>query len=266
MIDWGPFSLNGKNAIVTGGGAGIGWATVAMLSEAGANVVLADLDPGQADSKIGTLDRPESVSTISIDVADAEAGRRLVAHCVEAFGNVDILVNNAGIYPMVPMLETDETLFRKVIDVNLIGLAFISKAVALHMIDAGTSGGIINMASIDGLHPSMIGLAAYDSSKGGVVMFTKNLALELAPHGIAVNAIAPGGITTEGTSASQPVPEGMTVEAMQAAAQQYLDAKVPFRRMGDPDEIATVVVFLASDASSYMTGETIVVDGGMLLT
>ncbi|MEZ5175611.1 MAG: SDR family oxidoreductase [Acidimicrobiia bacterium] len=266
MTDWGPFSLAGKNAIVTGGGAGIGWACVERMVTAGASIVLADLDPDQAAGKVAGLDRPDAVSAIAVDVTNSDAGRTLVDHCVSKFGKVDILVNNAGIYPMVPMLEIDEALFRKVIDVNLVGLAFISKAVAEHMIEAGGGGRIINMASIDGLHPSMVGLAAYDASKGGVVMFTRNLALELAPHGIAVNAIAPGGITTEGTEASRTAPEGMTVEEMEALAAQMLAAKVPMGRMGEPHEIANAVVFLASEAASYMTGEVVVIDGGTLLT
>jgi 2-deoxy-D-gluconate 3-dehydrogenase len=133
------------------------------------------------------------------------------------------------------------------------------------MVDQGGGGAIINIASVDGLHPSMVGLAAYDASKGGVIMFTKNIALELAPHGIRVNAIAPGGITTEGTS--RPLAgSGMTQQQMQELQDNFIRTKIPLRRMGQPDDIATVAVFLASSATGYMTGETVVVDGGMLLT
>jgi 2-deoxy-D-gluconate 3-dehydrogenase len=131
------------------------------------------------------------------------------------------------------------------------------------MVEQGNGGKIINIASIDALHPSMVGLAAYDSSKGGVLMFTRAFALEMAQHGVNVNAIAPGGINTEGTS----VPlqnSGMTAEQMAAMMEQFA-AQIPVGRMGAPDDIAKVVVFLASPASDYVTGELIVVDGGRLL-
>jgi 2-deoxy-D-gluconate 3-dehydrogenase len=131
------------------------------------------------------------------------------------------------------------------------------------MIEQGSGGKIINVASIDSLHPSMIGLAAYDSSKGGVLMFTKAFALEVAQHGIAVNAIAPGGITTEGTAVPLQGSE-MSPEEMQAMMNQFA-ASIPLGRMGEPDDIAKVALFLASPAADYVTGELIVVDGGRLL-
>lgn len=129
----------------------------------------------------------------------------------------------------------------------------------------GDGGAIVNIASVDALHPSMVGLAAYDASKGGVWMFTRSLALELAPHGVRVNAIAPGGVRTEGTS--RPLQgSGMTAEQAEQFQAEFVSAKVPLGRMGDPDDIATAAVFLASPASRYVTGALLVVDGGMLLT
>ena len=170
-------------------------------------------------------------------------------------------MNNAGIFPSVPMLEMEPALFDKVIAINLKGLAFASKAAAAQMIKQGKGGKIINIASIDSLHPSMVGLAAYDASKGGVLMFTKNFALEVAPHGILVNAIAPGGITTEGTSG----PIGsLTKEQMEQVLEQFKQL-IPLGRMGEPDDIAKVTLVLASPAADYMTGGMIVVDGGRLL-
>jgi 2-deoxy-D-gluconate 3-dehydrogenase len=258
-----PFDLTGRAVIVTGGAMGIGFGIVQRFVQAGANVVLADLDGDLAVSKVAELEGPGKAVAVEVDVADPDAGRRLVDECVASFGAVDVLVNNAGIYPMTPLLDMTRQAWEKVIEVNLTGLAFISKAVGLRMKEQGTGGRIINIASIDSLHPSMVGLAAYDSSKGGVLMFTKAFALEMAPHGVTVNAIAPGGIATEGTAAPL-ADSGMTQEQMEEMTARFVEA-IPLRRMGEPDDIATVTVFLASDASRYMTGELLVVDGGALI-
>lgn len=263
-MSWGPFDLTGKSAIVTGGAMGIGFGIVSRFVEAGANVVLADLDGDLADKKAGALEGPGRAVALGIDVADPEAGPRLVEECVNSFGSVDILVNNAGIYPMTPMLQLSREAWQRVIDVNLTGLAFISQAVGARMAEQGTGGKIVNMASIDSLHPSMVGLAAYDSSKGGVLMFTKAFALEMAQHGVTVNAIAPGGIETEGAAAPLEG-SGMTEEQMEAMREHFI-AQIPLARMGEPDDIATAAVFLASPASDYVTGELLVIDGGRLLT
>jgi 2-deoxy-D-gluconate 3-dehydrogenase len=242
---------------------GIGHGIVTRFVQAGANVVVADLD-GEAASTVAkaAAGRGRAVS-MTVDVAADDAGEAIVSTCVGAFGSIDVLVNNAGIYPLSPMLQTTPELFDRVYRVNLRGLAFASKAAAARMIKQGGGGKIVNIASIDAFHPSMVGLAAYDASKGGVVMLTKALALEFGPHEIRVNGIAPGGITTEG--ASRPLAgSGMTAEQMRALTDEFI-RHVPLGRMGVPDDIATVAVFLASSASDYMTGETVIVDGGRLL-
>lgn len=247
--------LSGRTAIVTGGGMGIGLGIARRLHEAGAAVVIADLDPHAAEEAAGALAdlRPGSVVALQADVSEEESVERIVRATIERFGAIDVLVNNAGIYPMRPLAELDAATFRRVLEVNLTGLFLCTKAVSARMIERGMGGRIVNVTSIDALHPSSVGLAHYDASKHGAWGFTKNIALELAPHGILVNAIAPGGVLTPGVGAA----DQDTITAF--------EAMIPLGRMGDPDEIGRAALFLASDLSSYMTGAQIVVDGGRLL-
>jgi 2-deoxy-D-gluconate 3-dehydrogenase len=264
-----PGKLAAKVVIVTGAGSsgpgiGTGKGISVLFAREGAKVVLVDKIADRADETLQMIqaDGGEAV-VVTADLADMNAGAQVVDAAVSHFGGVDILVNNAGIYPMSPMLGLSREAWQKVIDVNLTGLAFASKAVGLRMVEQGRGGKIVNIASIDALHPSMVGLAAYDSSKGGVLMFTRAFALEMAQHGVTVNAIAPGGINTEGTAA--PLQDsGMTPEEMAAMTEQFA-AQIPLGRMGEADDIAKVAVFLASSGSDYITGELIVVDGGRLL-
>lgn len=250
----GLLDLVGRVAIVTGASKGIGLAIARRLHEAGAALVLADADP-DVESVAADFDdtRPGSALGARTDVSEEAAVAEMVSAAVERFGRIDILVNNAGIYPMSPVLDLDVGLLRRVLDVNLIGLIFCTRSVAQQMIEQGDGGRIVNITSIDAVHPSSEGLAAYDASKHGAWGFTKNVALELAPHHIWVNAIAPGGVLTPGV--------GDVGDETMAAFEQL----IPMGRMGDPDEIARAAVFLASDLSSYMTGAQIVVDGGRLL-
>lgn len=258
--DWGPFNLKGRNAIVTGGAMGIGYGITQRFVEAGANVVVADISP-VTDSVAEKLAAAGHAIAFKLDVADETACSAAVQRCVDEFGSLDILVNDAGIYPISPILDMTSEFLDHVLSVNLKGLVFMCQAAGRQMIKQGCGGKIVNVASIDAIHPSSVGLGAYDASKGGVVMFGKSLALELAPHGVTVNTIDPGGITTEGTSRSL---AGMTTAQTQAMLDAF-EQKIPLGRMGQPDEIATVAVFLASAASNYMTGSTVVVDGGYLL-
>jgi 2-deoxy-D-gluconate 3-dehydrogenase len=244
--------LSGKVAIVTGGALGIGNAIATRLAEAGAAVVIADRDAEKA--KVAAAAFTElgwKASAVATDVSDEAQVEAMIVHAVSTFGSVDIFVNNAGIYPSKPILEATAEDFEKTIHVNLKGAFFANKAAAKQMIAQGKGGKIINITSIDALHPSMVGLALYDASKHGLWGFTKNFALELAPHGITVNAIAPGMVATPGTGMG----EGFDA----------FIAKIPMGRMADADEIGKVALFLASDLSSYMTGSQVVVDGGFLL-
>ena len=259
-----PFRVEGKNAIVTGGAMGIGLGIATSLVDAGANVLIVDLDGDAARTAANGLEgRGTKVAWMEIDLTRDHAGEEVVSRCVEEFGSIDVLVNNAGIYPQMPMLEMTPEVFDRVYTLNLKALAFACQAAAKAMVDTGDGGAIVNIGSIDSFHPSMVGLAAYDASKGGVLMFTKNLALELAPHGIRVNMIAPGGITTPGVS--KPLQgSGMTPEQMEQMIATFT-ALIPLQRFGEPQEIGTAAVFLASPAASYITGTSLVVDGGRLL-
>jgi len=247
--------LTGRTAIVTGGAMGIGLGIARRLHEAGASVLVADLDAAAGEHAAEALRalRADSALAVRGDVSDPESVEHMVHAAVESFGGIDILVNNAGIYPMLPLRDLDVETFRRVIDVNLVGLFLCTKAASARMIAQGRGGRIVNITSIDALHPSMVGLAHYDASKHGAWGFTKNVALELAPHNISVNAIAPGGIRTPG------------IGDMDDTALKGFEAMIPMRRMGDPDDIARATLFLASELSSYMTGSQIVVDGGRLL-
>lgn len=251
-------SLEGKTAFVTGAAAGIGEAIAKRLHEAGASVVVADLNKEAADSLAVVLNglRAGSAAGFGLDVSHAAEVDAAFDYALQQFSSIDILVNNAGIFPMVPLADMTEENFMKVIDVNLRGVFLCTKRASEIMKQQGKGGKIINITSIDALHPSMVGLAHYDASKHGVWGFTKNIALELAPFNIAVNAIAPGAIATPGVGAI----DGKLPEVMADMAK-----KIPMGRFADPDEIGKVALFVASDASSYMTGSQIVVDGGMLL-
>lgn len=256
--------LDEKTAIVTGGAAGIGYGIAARLADAGANVVIADVDEVQAKAAADQLGATGfAVTAVQADVGDETHVTRLVETAIGTHGAIDILVNNAGIYPNQLVMDMTAADFERVLRVNLHGLFLCTRHVARHMIERGAGGRIINITSIDALHPSSAGLAHYDASKHGAWGFTKNVALELAPHGIWVNAIAPGGIATPGVAAAQSaVPAG----ADMAAVLEAFLAKIPMKRLGEPDDIGRATLFLASELSSYTTGTQIVVDGGALLS
>jgi 2-deoxy-D-gluconate 3-dehydrogenase len=259
-------SLDGQQAVITGAAMGIGKGIALRLAEAGAAVLLADVD-GEAVATTA-----KELTNLGFDarsvVADISEESDVVAMCgdVKSQGDgVDILVNNAGIFPMAPIHSMTPADFDTVIRVNLRGTFLCTKYASALMIEQGRGGRIVNITSIDALHPSMVGLAHYDASKHGMWGFTKTTALELAPHGIRVNAIAPGGIATPGVAALQGAGDGQGGPDPAESIARF-EAAIPMGRMGEPDDVARVALFLASDLSSYMTGSQIVVDGGALLT
>jgi 2-deoxy-D-gluconate 3-dehydrogenase len=258
--------LSGQSAIVTGGAGGIGLGISRRLAEAGASVLIADIDGEGARLAAKELSgegyRAEGMAA---DVADEFDVCDVIDEAVHLLGGIDIMVNNAGIYPNVPLARLEPDSFDRVVAVNLRGVYLFTKFASELMKTQGHGGRIINVTSIDALHPSMIGLAAYDATKHGVWGFTKNAAAELAPYGILVNAVAPGGVTTPGTQGMIDEEAGEPGEDGAQALQAAFAAKIPMRRMGEPDEIGKVVLFLASDMASYMSGSQVVVDGGALL-
>ena len=254
--------LSGRTAIVTGAGMGIGQAIARRLAEAGAAVVIADADAEAAESTAKELrDAGLEARAVHCDVSVDGDVQALVHQATAWHGSLDVLVNNAGIFPITPVLDMTPAQFDHVLAVNLRGTFLCSKYAALRMRQQGKGGRIVNVTSIDALHPAQIGLAHYDASKHGVWGFTKNLALELAPYGIQVNAVAPGGVSTPGVAHMT----GTTGSDLDLALAGFA-ASIPLQRLGAPDDIARMVLVLTSDLSSYMTGSQVVVDGGALLT
>jgi len=256
-------SLAGKRAIVTGGGRGIGLAISYRLAEAGASVLIADSDPESARAASRELKGHGFKAAFHVgDISQEGSVRDMVNTAVKDLGGIDILVNNAGIFPRIPLTETSDKDFEQVIAVNLKGTFLCSREASQRMIEQGRDGCIINIASIDAVHPSSKGLAAYDASKGGVLTLTKSMARELGQHDIRVNAIAPGGILTQGLAARL---ESESPQQGKAELKRFM-ARMVLGRMGKADEIARVALFLASDLASYVTGSLIVADGGFLIS
>jgi NAD(P)-dependent dehydrogenase (short-subunit alcohol dehydrogenase family) len=240
-----------QTVLVTGGASGIGLAVVEAVLAEGWRAVVADLDPGNLDRCRASLGASgDRVRFEQMNVADEDAVIRAIAVCDAEFGPLTGVVNSAGIGRDVPALDTSVDLFRKMLEVNLIGSFVVSREAAKHMRTRG-AGSIINIASVSGVKGNK-GRVAYGASKGGVLTMTKVMAVELASLGIRVNAIAPGPIET-------PLVQEIHTPEVRAAWM----TTVPQRRYGSPAEIAGAAIFLLDDSkSSYVTGQTICVDGG----
>ena len=252
--------LTGKVAVVTGAGSGIGRAAAVRMGQIGARVLCVDLDEGAARATAGLVG--DTATGFAADVCDGAQLQAAAARAVEAFGRIDVLVNSAGVFPPVPTLEMTAAQWDHVLDINARGTLLASQACAPHMQVTG-GGAIVNIASKSAYQPTK-GLAHYAASKGAVVMLTKALALELSAMNIRVNAVAPGGVQTEGAARTA---EALLAQSpdMRAKAADFA-ARCPMGRNATPDEIARIIVFLATDWSSYMTGSTVLADGGYLLT
>ena len=245
-------SLEGRVAVVTGAGRGIGGATAQLLARAGAHVALLDLDPAgvtRTAEAIG-LEGGEALPFTN-DITDSFAVERTFDRVIDEWGRLDVLINNAGVLSEAPLEDLLDEDLEKSLDINLRGALVCTRAAVPHMLARG-SGRVISAASMS-TRIGAVGLTAYSASKGAIVGMTRTWARELGPKGITANAVAPGLIDSETT---RTVPGGELEATL---------ARLPARRLGRPDEVAAVYLFLASDLASFINGAILGVDGGLFL-
>ena len=249
------FRLNGKVALVTGASRGLGAAMAVALAGAGADVALhaSSERPAQTEKAIADAAAGCTTCAITADLAQRESAERIVAEALAAFGRIDIVVNNAGIIRRQPAADHSDEYWDAVIEVNLSSVFRLCRAAGRHMIERGGGGKIVNVASLLSFQGG-ITVPGYAAAKGGVMQLTKALANEWARHGINVNAIAPGYMETDNTSA---------LRADETRNRQITE-RIPAGRWGSPADLGGAVVFLASRASDYVHGHVLVVDGGWM--
>jgi NAD(P)-dependent dehydrogenase (short-subunit alcohol dehydrogenase family) len=242
--------LKDKVALVTGGASGIGRATAELFAREGARLAVADYSAGGRDTVQAIKNAGGEAIFVPVDVSDSGQVAKMVEAALQAYKRIDILFNGAGILYYGTVLETDEQAWNRVISINLTGTYLCCRAVVPHMIRQG-GGSIINVASTVGAHDACANAVAYVTSKGGVTLFTKALAIDHARQGVRVNALVPGATDTP------MIRKALTPEALEALA-----ASQPMGRLGRPEELAKAVLFLASDDASFVTGSAMYVDGG----
>ena len=241
--------LKGKVALITGGASGIGKATAELFAREGAKVAVADYTNGQ-DTVEGIRVAGGKAIFLPVDVSNSSQVASLVASVLQNYGQIDVLFNGAAVLLYGTILETDEEAWQRVLSINLTGTYLCCRAVLPHMISRGT-GSIINVSSTVGAHDACANAVAYVTSKGGVALLTKAMAIDHAKQGVRVNALVPGATDTP-----------MIRNALSPEALEQLAASHPVGRLGRPEELAKAVLFLASDDASFVTGITMYVDGG----
>ena len=243
-------SLEGKAALVTGAGRGIGREIARGYAEAGADLVLADIDGASASAVADELaGRGVEALALEVDVSDSAAVDRMVEQAVARFGRLDVAVNNAGVCELADVCDTTDEQWRRVFSVNADGVFYCCRAEARQMLDQG-SGAIVNMASMSGVivnHPQT--QSAYNASKAAVIHFSRSMAAELAPRGVRVNSVSPGYVDTDETGDW-------------SFLHPTIQRDTPMARLARPEEMRGVFLFLASDAASFVTGSNIIIDGG----
>lgn len=255
MVASRKFSLEGKVALISGASRGIGYAAALALADAGADVIVSSRKQDDLDRVAGEIEK-KGVKAMSMaaHIAKIEDSKKLVQKTVEKFGKIDILFNNAGTNPYTgPLIDAEEWAWDTTNNVNLRGPFFLAQQVARVMRDNG-GGSMINTSSMAGLQPSDI--AIYSVTKAAYIMLTKCMAREWGKYNIRVNALAPGVIRTKLAAISCATPE----------LEQLSAGRTSLGRIGEPDDVADVVLFLASDASRYITGDTLIIDGGSLIS
>jgi NAD(P)-dependent dehydrogenase (short-subunit alcohol dehydrogenase family) len=274
-------SLKGRCAIVTGGTRGIGEAVVLRLAEAGASVVVtARGQEGLTKVETRVAAKAGRVSGIQADAAKLDDAQRVIDFAIKNFGSIDILVNNAAVFPPRLSIEMTEQIWDLTVDTDLKGPFFLSKLVALQMIQAGRGGRIVNVLSTETIRPTGM-LAPYGAAKAGLMAVTKSMAVELGQHGIYVNAVIPGATMTaeriammQSNAMNAPFAAAPTDAPQTLAKQRELLQKgglaghlsnMPLGRIGYPDDLAKAVLFMASDMASYVNGTSLLVDGGQTL-
>jgi len=250
----GLFSLDGKAALVTGAGSGLGRAIAEGYAQFGAKVACVDISAEDAEAVAGGIEKGGGNAVpVVCDVSKTEDVKKAVESTLESFGTIDILVNNAGIGIRSNAEDMTDEMWDRVLDINLKGTFLFCREVGRHMIERGKGGRIINMASIGGLVGVETGNANYCASKGGIIAMTRTLAIEWAKHNILVNAIAPSHTRT-------PLIEKLMEQKPEV--KQYFLNNIPLGRLAEPIHIVGPAIFLASDAASFVTGHTLVADGG----
>jgi len=248
------FSLEGRCGIVTGAGSGIGKGMARGLAEAGAKVALAGKNVGKVEAAAGEMNRAGlKAFPYQVDVAEEGSIRGLVESVVRDLGKIDFLFNNAGTIYRAPVQDLPPAEWERVVKVNLTGPFLLSQAVARHMIEKGIRGCIVNTSSLIAVFGGVT-VPAYAATKGGLTQLTKSMCNDLAKYGIRVNAIGPGWVKTEMTKALRE----------NSGRFQAISDRIPLGRWADPEDLAGLAVFLASDASSYITGQVVFIDGGYL--